>query len=80
MAELFRPVGSAAVADLPEKERLRAFGIQELILPAPSAIARSFADERAAILSASRRTLVEVLGERRELIEGTREPTSDSMA
>lgn len=27
MAELFRPVGSAAVADLPEKERLPAFGL-----------------------------------------------------
>jgi MFS family permease len=27
MAELFRPVGSAAVADLPAQERLRAFGL-----------------------------------------------------
>ncbi|WP_157630769.1 MFS transporter [Kribbella catacumbae] len=27
MAELFRPVGSAAVADLPAQERLRAFGV-----------------------------------------------------
>lgn len=27
MAELFRPVGSAVVADLPEQERIRAFGL-----------------------------------------------------
>lgn len=37
------------------------FGIQPLILPAPSAIARAFVDEWSAIISASRRTFLEVI-------------------
>lgn len=41
---------------------IHVFDVQALILPAPSAIVRSFGDEWSAIFSASRRTLVEVLG------------------